>query len=232
MADVRRRGRARARPRHVWRRRSRSGSPHRHGERVLARRRRGVPRRVARRPSAGLVRPCDEQGALPRVQRVAGGEDPRGAGDGGRRALRLEPAVFGISQLERVQRLRPVAEELGLSMAQLALAWVLREENVASAIIGASHPEQVSDNAAVSGVELDAATLEQIDAILGDSVAWEGPTRLATSRRRRCAAPGSRPPARTRQPPGERGSDPCRSLARPGRHRGRSGERSPPRSGA
>ncbi|HEU5477073.1 MAG TPA: aldo/keto reductase family protein [Gaiellaceae bacterium] len=77
--------------------------------------------------------------------------------------------------LERVQRLRPVAEELGVSMAQLALAWVLREENVASAIVGASRPEQVEDNAAASGVELDASTLERIDEILGDSVSWEGP---------------------------------------------------------
>ena len=77
--------------------------------------------------------------------------------------------------LERVQQLRTVADELGLSMAQLALAWVLREENVASAIIGASRPEQVSDNAAASGVELGAATLERIDEILGDSVAWEPP---------------------------------------------------------
>jgi aryl-alcohol dehydrogenase-like predicted oxidoreductase len=77
--------------------------------------------------------------------------------------------------LERVQQLRPVADELGLSMAQLALAWVLREENVASAIIGATRPEQVEDNAAASGVELDAATLARIDEILGDSVAWRGP---------------------------------------------------------
>jgi aryl-alcohol dehydrogenase-like predicted oxidoreductase len=77
--------------------------------------------------------------------------------------------------LERVQRLRPVAEELGLSMAQLALAWVLREENVASAIIGATRPEQVEDNAAASGVELDPATLERIDDILGDTVRWDGP---------------------------------------------------------
>jgi 1-deoxyxylulose-5-phosphate synthase len=77
--------------------------------------------------------------------------------------------------LERVQRLRPVADELGLSMAQLALAWVLREENVASAIIGATRPEQVEDNAAASGVELDPATLERIDDILGDSVRWDGP---------------------------------------------------------
>jgi aryl-alcohol dehydrogenase-like predicted oxidoreductase len=77
--------------------------------------------------------------------------------------------------LERVQQLRPVADELGLSMAQLALAWVLREENVASAIIGASRPEQVEDNAGASGVELDAETLARIDEILGDSVAWEPP---------------------------------------------------------
>jgi aryl-alcohol dehydrogenase-like predicted oxidoreductase len=77
--------------------------------------------------------------------------------------------------LERVQRLRPLADELGLSMAQLALAWVLREENVASAIIGATRPEQVEDNAALSGVELNSATLERIDEILGDSVRWDGP---------------------------------------------------------
>jgi 1-deoxyxylulose-5-phosphate synthase len=77
--------------------------------------------------------------------------------------------------LERVQRLRPIADELGLSMAQLALVWVLREENVASAIIGASRPEQVEDNAAASGVELDAATLERIDEILGDTVRWDPP---------------------------------------------------------
>jgi aryl-alcohol dehydrogenase-like predicted oxidoreductase len=60
-------------------------------------------------------------------------------------------------------------------MAQLALAWVLREPNVASAIVGASRPEQVEDNAAASGIELDAATLERIDEILGDSVSFEGP---------------------------------------------------------
>jgi aryl-alcohol dehydrogenase-like predicted oxidoreductase len=76
--------------------------------------------------------------------------------------------------LERVQLLLPVAEGLGLSMAQLALAWVLREPNVASAIIGASRPEQVVDNAAASGVSLDEATLNRIDEILGDSVKYEG----------------------------------------------------------
>ena len=66
--------------------------------------------------------------------------------------------------LEAVQRLRPVADGLGVSLAQLALAWVLREPNVATAIIGASRPEQVEDNAAASGVELDDETLRAIDA--------------------------------------------------------------------
>jgi aryl-alcohol dehydrogenase-like predicted oxidoreductase len=77
--------------------------------------------------------------------------------------------------LTRVQQLRPVADELGLSMAQLALAWVLRESNVASAIIGASRAEQVEDNAAASGVELSDEALARIDEILGDSVEWESP---------------------------------------------------------
>ncbi len=69
--------------------------------------------------------------------------------------------------LETVQRLVPVAERLGITMAQLALAWVLREENVASAIVGASRPEQVRDNASASRIELDAETLTEIDGILG-----------------------------------------------------------------
>ena len=77
--------------------------------------------------------------------------------------------------LERVQHLRPIADELGITLAQLAIAWVLREPNVASAIIGASRPEQVEDNVGGVGVELDDSTCERIDAILGDSVQWEGP---------------------------------------------------------
>ena len=72
--------------------------------------------------------------------------------------------------LAAVQRLRPIADGLGITMAQLALAWVLREDNAASAIIGASRPEQVDDNAAASGVELDASTLQAIDEALGDVV--------------------------------------------------------------
>jgi len=73
--------------------------------------------------------------------------------------------------LEAVQRLRPIAEGLGITMAQLALAWVLREPNVASAIVGASRPDQVEENAAASGVELDTATLEAIDEAVGDVAA-------------------------------------------------------------
>ncbi|MFK8016705.1 MAG: aldo/keto reductase family protein [Gammaproteobacteria bacterium] len=67
--------------------------------------------------------------------------------------------------LEAVQQLLPIAQGLGLTMAQLALAWVLRKDNVAAAIIGASRPEQVHDNAAASGVTLDASTLSDIDAV-------------------------------------------------------------------
>lgn len=72
------------------------------------------------------------------------------------------------SVLEAVQRLRPVAEGAGLTMAQLALAWVLRQPNVASAIVGASRPEQVRENAAASGVTLDESTLVAIDDALSD----------------------------------------------------------------
>jgi aryl-alcohol dehydrogenase-like predicted oxidoreductase len=69
--------------------------------------------------------------------------------------------------LETVQRLVPVAERLGITMSQLALAWVLRMPDVASAIIGASRPEQVQENAAASAVELDGETLAEIDRVLG-----------------------------------------------------------------
>ena len=68
--------------------------------------------------------------------------------------------------LSAVDGLRSVASDQGLSMPQLALAWVLRQENVSSAIIGASRPEQVEDNAAASGVELSPDVISEIDGIL------------------------------------------------------------------
>ena len=70
--------------------------------------------------------------------------------------------------LEGVQRLRPIAERLAITMAQLALAWVLRLPEVSSAIVGASRPQQVVDNAAASGIELDQETLREIDEALAD----------------------------------------------------------------
>jgi len=72
--------------------------------------------------------------------------------------------------LTRVQELRPVADELGLTLAQLAVAWVLQNDNVAAAIIGASRPEQVAENVKASGVEIPAELMTRIDEILGDVV--------------------------------------------------------------
>jgi 1-deoxyxylulose-5-phosphate synthase len=93
--------------------------------------------------------------------------DSRAASDamGGFIDRLIQPSV-----LEAVQRLQPVADAAGLTMVQLALAWVLRQQNVASAIVGASRPEQVHANASASGATLSADTLEAIDAALGDVV--------------------------------------------------------------
>ena len=68
--------------------------------------------------------------------------------------------------LDAVERLEPVAQEAGLTMSQLALAWVLRQDNVAAAIVGASRPEQVHENARAAGVRLSADTLRAIDEAL------------------------------------------------------------------
>jgi aryl-alcohol dehydrogenase-like predicted oxidoreductase len=72
--------------------------------------------------------------------------------------------------LTRVQNLKPIADDCGLSMAQLAVAWVLQNPNVSAAIIGASRPEQVSENVEAAGVKLDGDVLARIDEVLGDAV--------------------------------------------------------------
>jgi aryl-alcohol dehydrogenase-like predicted oxidoreductase len=77
--------------------------------------------------------------------------------------------------LAAVAGLRPIAEEAGVGLAEMALAWVLRREELASAIVGASRPEQVHTNARASGVQLSPDTLEAIDAVLAD-VAITEPT--------------------------------------------------------
>ena len=77
----------------------------------------------------------------------------------------LRPAV-----LEAVQRLVPLADEAGLTLTQFALAWVLREPNVASAIVGASRPEQLIENCAASDATVDPALFERAEAILDEAL--------------------------------------------------------------
>jgi aryl-alcohol dehydrogenase-like predicted oxidoreductase len=105
------------------------------------------------------------QGALT-GKYLPGAPPPEGSRATSARMGRMMGSWLEEDVLERVQRLVPIAERLGITMAQLALAWVLREPNVASAIVGASRPEQVHDNAAASGIELDPETLTEIDDVL------------------------------------------------------------------
>ncbi|GAB2583126.1 aldo/keto reductase family protein [Kribbella endophytica] len=72
--------------------------------------------------------------------------------------------------LNRVQELQPIADEAGLSLSQLAIAWVLQNQNVSSAIIGASRPEQVTENVKAAGVKLEDALLKRIDESLGNAI--------------------------------------------------------------
>ena len=72
--------------------------------------------------------------------------------------------------LAKVQELKPVAEESGLTMAQLAVAWVLQNDNVAAALVGASRPEQVAENVKAAGVKLEPEVMTRIDEVLGDVV--------------------------------------------------------------
>jgi aryl-alcohol dehydrogenase-like predicted oxidoreductase len=92
------------------------------------------------------------------------------------RAATVNQADTGIDRfltdsiLQRVQRLRPLAEQLGLSLAQFAIAWVLQNDNVAAAIVGASRPEQVAENVKASGVVIPPEIMTAVDEILGDAV--------------------------------------------------------------
>jgi aryl-alcohol dehydrogenase-like predicted oxidoreductase len=77
-------------------------------------------------------------------------------------------SLYTEDRLAAVQRLAPVAEQAGLSLPELALAWILRRSEVASAIIGASRPEQVHANAKASGITLTDDVLAAVDEALGD----------------------------------------------------------------
>jgi aryl-alcohol dehydrogenase-like predicted oxidoreductase len=85
--------------------------------------------------------------------------------------------------LERVQRLQPIAADAGLTLAQLAVAWVLQNPNVSSAIIGASRPEQVTENARAAGVRLGDDVLKAIDEVVGPVVERD-PARTQSPARR------------------------------------------------
>lgn len=89
---------------------------------------------------------------------------------GSRGAIEGLGAFLHPEVLEAVQRLVPIAERTGLTMAQMALAWILRQDNVAAAIVGATRPEQVIGSAAASGAKLTGDTLRAIDGALGDVV--------------------------------------------------------------
>jgi 1-deoxyxylulose-5-phosphate synthase len=134
-----------------------------------------------RAPEAEVIPLCEREGISqivwsPLAQGVLTGKYPPGQPPpSDSRAASESMSVFmdrllDDRVLEAAQRLAPVAESAGLSMAQLALAWVLRQPNVASAIVGASRPEQVQANAAASGVTLDAQTLAAVDEALGEVI--------------------------------------------------------------
>ncbi|MEY3801789.1 MAG: hypothetical protein RLZZ51_71 [Actinomycetota bacterium] len=72
--------------------------------------------------------------------------------------------------LTKVQQLKPIAQQAGITMAQMSIAWALKNKNVASAIVGATRPEQLDDNVKASGVVLDADTLKAIDKVLAGTI--------------------------------------------------------------
>jgi 1-deoxyxylulose-5-phosphate synthase len=130
-----------------------------------------------RAPEAELIPLCERSGISqivwsPLAQGVltgkyrAGEAPPAGSRARSRDMSRFIGQWLNAATLDAVDRLRPIADEAGLTMSQLALAWVLRQENVASAIIGATRPEQVHENARAAGVKLTDETLRAIDEAL------------------------------------------------------------------
>jgi aryl-alcohol dehydrogenase-like predicted oxidoreductase len=85
--------------------------------------------------------------------------------------------------LTRVQRLKPLAEQAGLTMAQMAVAWVLQNPNVSSAIVGATKPEQLKDSVKAAGVKLDADLLKAIDDVL-DPIVVRDPSQTQSPKQR------------------------------------------------
>ena len=123
--------------------------------------------------------------------------------------------LMSDERLEAVDRLRPVAEQAGLSLAELALAWVLRRPELASAIVGASRPEQVHANAKASGIELTPDTLAAIDAALGTHRSRSRRSRRSRGRRSPTAEQGPQVPGMDRsRVGGQHGGRSMRRFAR------------------
>jgi len=128
-------------------------------------------------PEAGVIPLCASEGISqivwsPLAQGVLTGKYRKGAkAPADSRAVNPKMNIFMDKWLEdellsRIDGLRPIASDLGISLTQLALAWVLREPNLAAAIIGASKPEQVLENALASGITLDDVVKQAIDNVL------------------------------------------------------------------
>ena len=133
-----------------------------------------------RKPEAGVIPLCARNGISqivwsPLAQGVLTGKYLPGAKPpAGTRATSDQMGGFiaswlNDSVLNAVQKLKPIAAEAGCTLAQFALAWVLREPNVASAIVGASRPEQLDDNAAASGLVIDPALFAQAEALVANA---------------------------------------------------------------
>jgi voltage-dependent potassium channel beta subunit len=131
---------------------------------------------LRRKIEAEVLPACEREGVSqivysPLGQGVLSGKYSGGAKPSGSRATdtqrnRFMGAYLEPETLARVDRLRPIASELGITPAQLALAWCLRRPSVASVIIGATRPSQLEENAKASGVEIPAELLARIDAIV------------------------------------------------------------------
>jgi voltage-dependent potassium channel beta subunit len=130
---------------------------------------------LRRKIEAEVLPACEREGLSqivfsPLGQGVLSGKYSGGAKPAGSRATDAQRSQFmgaylAPETLARVDRLRPIASELGISLAQLALAWCLQRPNVASVIVGATRPAQLEENAKASGIEIPAELLARIDAI-------------------------------------------------------------------